>query len=116
MLWLRYLTWGLARCVLAPRDRLRVHGLDQVQGRKGPVLILPNHPGYIDPALVLAAFWPALKPRPMVFETLFRNPILLPFAKLLNALRVPDLDRQASAQAREEAQTAVTGVIDGLKK
>jgi 1-acyl-sn-glycerol-3-phosphate acyltransferase len=29
--------------------------LDQIQGLKGPVLILPNHPGYIDPALVLAA-------------------------------------------------------------
>ncbi|HUY33006.1 MAG TPA: AMP-binding protein [Pirellulales bacterium] len=116
MLWLRYLLWGLARCVLALRYRLRVYGLDQVQGLKGPVLILPNHPGYIDPALVLAALWPALKPRPMVFETMFRNPLVRPFLKLLNALRVPDLDSQASSQAREEAQTAVKAVIDGLKK
>jgi long-chain-fatty-acid--[acyl-carrier-protein] ligase len=116
MLWLRYLLWGLARGVLALRYRLRVHGLDQIMGLKGPVLVLPNHPAYIDPWLVLAALWPALKPRPMAFETVFRNPLLWPFAKLLNAVRVPDLDSQASAQAREEAQTTVNAVIDGLKK
>jgi long-chain-fatty-acid--[acyl-carrier-protein] ligase len=116
MLLLRYLVWGLARCVLALRYRLHVDALEQAQGLKGPVLILPNHPAYIDPALVLAALWPALKPRPMVFETMFRNPLLWPVSKLLNALRVPDLDSQASSQAREEAQTAVNAVIDGLKK
>jgi long-chain-fatty-acid--[acyl-carrier-protein] ligase len=116
MLLLRYLLWGLARCVLALRYRLRVDAQEKSQGLKGPVLILPNHPAYIDPALVLAALWPALKPRPMVFETMFRNPLLWPVSKLLNALRVPDLDSQASAQARKEAQTAVNAVIDGLKK
>ncbi len=116
MVFLRYLLWGTARCVLALRYRLRVHGLEQVQGLKGPVLVLPNHPGYIDPAILLAGLWPALKPRPMVFETMYRNPVLWPFAKLLNALRVPDLDTQASAQARAEAQAAVQAVIDGLKR
>src|SRR5579859_6530013 len=115
MVFLRYVFCGLARCVLALRYRLRVHGLEQVRDLKGPVLILPNHPAYIDPVLVLAAVWPALKPRPLVFEMMFTNPVLWPFAKLLNALRVPDLDTQASAQAREEAQKAVNAVIDGLK-
>src|SRR4051794_36616423 len=38
MLWLRYLLWGLARCVLALRYRRRVHGLDQAHALKGPVL------------------------------------------------------------------------------
>ena len=116
MLLLRYLLCGPARCILALRYRLYVDGLDKVRGLKGPVLILPNHPAYIDPAIVLTALWPALKPRPLVFETMFRNWLLWPFAKLLNALRVPDLDSHASAQAHGEAQTAVKAVIDGLKK
>ena len=115
MLWLRYVVWGLMRGLLTLRYRLRVHGLEQVQGLKGPVLVLPNHPGYIDPALVLAALCHALKPRPLVFETMFDYPLMRPFSKLLNALRVPDLDSQASVQAREEAQAAVQAIIDGLK-
>src|SRR5262245_21118297 len=102
MVWLRYLCWALARAGLALRYSLHVHGREQVLGLHGPVLILPNHPAYIDPAIVLAALWPTLKPRPMVFEMMFRNPLLRPFAKLLNALRVPDLDTRASAQARTE--------------
>lgn len=116
MLLLRYLLCGLARCILALRYWVHVDGLDKVRGLKRPVLILPNHPAYIDPAIVLNALWPALKPRPLVFETMFRNWLLWPFAKLLNALRVPDLDSHASAQAHGEAQTAVKAVIDGLKK
>ena len=88
---LRYLVWGLARCVLALRYRLHMDGLDQVRGLTGPVLILPNHPAYIDPVIVLATLWPALKPRPMMLETMFQNPLLWLFPKLLNAVQVPDL-------------------------
>jgi long-chain-fatty-acid--[acyl-carrier-protein] ligase len=115
MVVLRYIFWFLLRCLLALRYRLRVHGLDAVRRLRGLVLILPNHPGYIDPPLVFAALWPALKPRPIVFELMFNNPVLRPFTKLLNALRVPDLDAGASAQAREQAQTSVNAVIAGLK-
>src|SRR5579859_4210133 len=113
---LRYLFWVMLRCGFALRYRLRLHGMEQVRGLRGPVLILPNHPGYVDPPLVFSALWPALKPRPMAFDLLFRNPILRPVAKLLNALRIPDVDAQASAQTRDEAQSAVNAVIEGLKK
>jgi len=68
MLVLRYIFWAFFRCLLALRYRLHIDGLDQVRGLRGPVLILPNHPAYIDPALVFVALWPALKPRPMVFD------------------------------------------------
>lgn len=116
MLLLRYLLCGLARCVLALRYRLHVDGLDQVRGLKGPVLILPNHPAYIDPVIILATLWPALKPRPMMLETMFKNPLLWLFPKLLNAVQTPDLDAHASAEARAQAQAAVNTLIDGLKK
>src|SRR5262245_30970670 len=115
MLVLRYIFWALLKFVFGLRYRVRVHGLDRVRGLKGPVLILPNHPGYVDPPLVYLSLWPTLKPRPMAFELLFRNPLLWPFAKLINAVRIPDVDAQASAQLRGEAQTAVKVVIDGLK-
>jgi long-chain-fatty-acid--[acyl-carrier-protein] ligase len=116
MVFLRYILWAMARCILALRYRLSVHGLDKIRDLKNPVLIVPNHPGYIDPALVLTALWPALKPRPMVFAGMGKNPLLWPFVKVLNALEVPDLDSAASAEARQQAQTTVNALIAGLKR
>jgi long-chain-fatty-acid--[acyl-carrier-protein] ligase len=116
MLLLRYLFWAICRCIQHLRYSVSVHGMEQIRGLQPPVLILPNHPAYVDPALVLLALWPQLKPRPMVFEMMFRNRLLWPFTKLLNALRIPDLDSMASAKARQEAQTTVNTVIEGLKK
>ncbi len=110
---LRYLLCLLSRLFLALRYRVHVRGLEQVQNLKGPVLVLPNHPGLIDPLLVLATLWPTLKPRPMVYEGNFKNPLMYLLMKLLNAVRVPALD-QASAKARQRAQQAVELVIAGL--
>jgi long-chain-fatty-acid--[acyl-carrier-protein] ligase len=101
--------------VVALRYRVEVRGLDQVRGLRGPVLILPNHPGMIDPVLVIGTLWPFLRPRPMVFEGNFGNRLLRLLMKIMNAVWVPDLD-QASMQARSRAQKAVAGVIEGLQR
>ena len=111
----RYALWALARVILALRYRVRVHGWDQIRRLKGGTLILPNHPGMIDPPLLLTTFWPALKPRPLLWEGMFRNPLLRLAMKLLNAHRVPDLDRP-SAEARAQTQRAIAGVIEGLRR
>ena len=115
MLLLRYAFWLFAKCVLWLRYRVEVRGLEQLRGQQGPFLILPNHPGYIDPVLVLTALWPLLKPRPMLFADMFDNPLLRPLMKLLNGLEVPDLEK-ASMQAREQTQKAIQGLIDSLRR
>src|ERR1700684_4176553 len=111
MLLLRYAVLWFARCMLSLRYRVRVHGLGKLQRETGPILILPNHPGYIDPPLVLTTLWPLLKPRPIVLASMFNSPVLYPLIKILNALEVPDLET-ASQQAREQAEKAVQGLID----
>jgi long-chain-fatty-acid--[acyl-carrier-protein] ligase len=111
---LRYSLWLLARLVLPLRYRIRVEGLEELRGLTGPTLVLPNHPAFVDPLLVLTVLWPRLRPRPMVYEEIFRNPLIYPFMKLIDAVRVPDLER-ASVQARAQAETAVAAVIAGLK-
>jgi long-chain-fatty-acid--[acyl-carrier-protein] ligase len=118
---LRYLFWILARLVLALRYRVRVRGLEQLCGLKRPVLVLPNHPAYIDPPLVLSALWPTLRPRPLIYEGFFRNPgyFNTPFnnalIKLLDALLVPDLS-SPSAKARARAEQVVGEIVAGLRK
>jgi acyl-CoA synthetase (AMP-forming)/AMP-acid ligase II/1-acyl-sn-glycerol-3-phosphate acyltransferase/acyl carrier protein len=115
MLVVRYAVWLLTKCLLWLRYRVRVQGLEKLQGETGPILILPNHPGYIDPPLVLTTLWPLLKPRPMVFADMFTNPILHPLITILNALEVPALDT-ASVQARQQAEKAIQGLIDSLRR
>src|SRR5262249_10493537 len=72
---LRFLLWGFARAVLPLRYRVQVHGLDRVKELKGPTLVLPNHPGFIDPILLLTTLWRTLRPRPMLFEGNFQSPV-----------------------------------------
>jgi long-chain-fatty-acid--[acyl-carrier-protein] ligase len=116
MLWMIQAVGGmLARLVLSMRYRVRLHGAEQLRGLPGPVLILPNHPGYVDPPIVLTTLWPYLHPRPMLYEAHFRNPLLYPLMKVLNALRVPDLT-QASGRARRRAERAIQGAIDALRR
>ncbi len=59
---LRYLLWLLTKFLFSVRYRVHVDGLENIKGLK-KTLILPNHPAYIDPPLVLCSLWPALKPR-----------------------------------------------------
>src|SRR6266446_3497971 len=107
--------WFVARCVRWLRYRVRLHGVQQLRGLKGPALILPNHPGYIEPALLMSSLWPLLRPRPVLFEGTFLNPILYPFLKLLDAVRIPGM-AQASAEARQRIEQAIAEVIAGLKR
>ncbi|HYT87851.1 MAG TPA: AMP-binding protein [Gemmataceae bacterium] len=119
--WLRSAFWALARLILSLRYRVHVYGQEQLRGLKGPVLILPNHPGYIDPPLVLGVLWPILQPRPVLYEGLFLDPeyfrsfLSYPLLRFLDPLLVPDLD-QPSTKARAQAEQMVAGVIEGLNK
>jgi long-chain-fatty-acid--[acyl-carrier-protein] ligase len=114
LLALRYAMWAVTTLFLSLRYRVRVQGREKLRGLKGPVLVLPNHPGMVDPLLVFSTVWPALKPRPMVYEEHFNSPLMRLLAVLLNAVRVPNLE-QASAKARSRAEQAVDRVIAGLR-
>jgi long-chain-fatty-acid--[acyl-carrier-protein] ligase len=105
----------LARLVVPLRYRVRVHGWGRVRGLKGPVLLLPNHPGYIDPILILTYFYYPFRPRPLLYEDNFRSPALRPLVRLLRAVSIPDLDRP-SREALERTERAVAEVIEGLRR
>lgn len=111
---LRIGLWLLARLIVPLRYRIRVHGWEHLGRLKSPVLLLPNHPGYIDPVLILAVFYPTLRPRLMLYEEIFRGPILHPLVTVFNAVSVPDLDRP-SCEAHKQAEQALEEVIAGLR-
>jgi acyl-CoA synthetase (AMP-forming)/AMP-acid ligase II/acyl carrier protein len=111
----RYAFWLLARVVLPLRYRIRVHGLEKLRDVKGPVLMLPNHPAYVDPVIVFYLLWPRLKMRPMVFTGNFDNPLFRFIKRLLNAHDIPNLG-SASMQAREQAEQSIAAVIEAMKR
>jgi long-chain-fatty-acid--[acyl-carrier-protein] ligase len=111
---IRYGFWLLAKVVLSLRYRVHVQGSEPLRGLNVPILVLPNHPGYVDPIIVLTLLWPILRVRPLLGEGIFLNPILYPIMKLTRAVRIPEMDR-ASVLARQQTEHAIAEVISGLK-
>ncbi len=111
----RWICWAFLRLALAARYRLVVRGREQLDTLKGPVLVLPNHPGYIDPFLLFAVLWPALRMRPQVYRGTFQGPTGRFLVWLVNALEVSDLE-VASVRARGQAEEAIATIADGLKQ
>lgn len=107
--------WLLTCLVVSLRYRVRVHGRQQLSGLKGPVLLLPNHPAFIDPALIFAKFYGGLRPRTVLYEGNFPGPIRALLAKLLRAVSIPDLQRP-SYEAHQQTEQAIGEVIAGLRR
>jgi long-chain-fatty-acid--[acyl-carrier-protein] ligase len=112
---IRRVLWLLAHLVLPLRYRVRARGRERIQSLKGPVLLLPNHPGYIDPVLILSHLYYAFRPRLLLYEDNFRSPALRPLVKLLRAIPIPELDRP-SQEAHERTKRAVAEMIEGLRR
>lgn len=111
---IRFLIAYFARFVFWLRYRIRVEGLEELRGLER-ALIIPNHPAYIDPAVVLSAVWPVLRPRPMLLAEMFESPLLAWLPWILRAVEIPNLEQQSSA-AREQAQRTIQAVVEGLKR
>lgn len=110
--------WALIRSILWLRYRVTVSGLEAVRDLKGPVLVLPNHPCYIDPPTVMSHLYQGLQPelRPLVYSGTYRVPFLLPLMKLVRAYEVPDLSSQsraAAARTQELIESVVSRVEAG---
>jgi long-chain-fatty-acid--[acyl-carrier-protein] ligase len=112
---LRFTLWAIFRSLLSLRYRIRVHGAEQLGGLKGGTVVLPNHPAYMDPPVTFLSLWRDLKPRPLLFEGNFHNPIFYPLMKLMRAIPLPDMERP-SAKARARTERAIAEVIAGLRK
>ena len=114
--WISWIFWVVVRLLLRLRYRVTTDGCGQLEGLSGPVLVLPNHPAYVDPPTVLShttsgLFQRGLKQplRPLVFSGTYRVPPLLPLMKLVRAFEVPDL-----TSASREAASRTTQLIDSV--
>jgi acyl-CoA synthetase (AMP-forming)/AMP-acid ligase II/1-acyl-sn-glycerol-3-phosphate acyltransferase/acyl carrier protein len=115
MQFVRACYWMLVRFLTRFRYRVRVEGLENLRDLKGPTLVMPNHPGLIDPPLVLSNVRIPGGMRPIVTTSMYRNPALYPLMRLVNAVEVPDLAEQ-SRGAREQTLTMIDTIAEGLNR
>jgi len=108
--------WGVVRALLRLRYRVTTDGMAAVKDLRGPTLVLPNHPAYVDPPTVLAHVPLAAALRPLVYSGTYRLLPLLPLMKLVRAFEVPDLSaqsRDAAAKTRELIESVATRLQAG---
>lgn len=109
----RAIFWVVSRCIFSLRYRIHIEGLDKVRDIE-QALIVPNHPGYVDPILIFSHIASRLDARPMLLGSMLNNPLMSWVPKLLDALEVPDLDQQ-SVEARRQVEGVIDAMIEGLK-
>jgi acyl-CoA synthetase (AMP-forming)/AMP-acid ligase II/1-acyl-sn-glycerol-3-phosphate acyltransferase len=112
---LRLLFVAFGHWLLRLRYRVRVIGLEKLRELDGPTLVMPNHPGYIDPPLVLTHIKLPRPLRPVVTANMYRRPVMLPFFRLLGALEVPEV-AEVSQEAREQSRALIDAVVAGLQR
>ena len=105
----------LIRFLTRFRYRVRVEGLEKLRDLRGPTLVMPNHPGLIDPPLVLSNVRIPGGLRPIVTTSMYRKPLLYPLMRLVDAVEVPELDEQ-SRDAREQTLTMLDAIAAGLNR
>ncbi|MBX3423364.1 MAG: 1-acyl-sn-glycerol-3-phosphate acyltransferase [Pirellulaceae bacterium] len=94
----------MIRGLLGLRYRVQLDGLEQLSALRGPTLVLPNHPAYIDPLLLIARVDTYRPLRPLVYSGTYRMKMLWPLMRLTDAFEVPDLtlpSRENQLQTRQ---------------
>ncbi|MEI9997683.1 MAG: AMP-binding protein [Verrucomicrobiota bacterium] len=110
-LFLRYIGRPLTRL----RYQVEVEGLDKLRAVRGAAIVLPNHPGHVDPVLVMTYLGGEVDLRPLVVSGMYRPFYLNPLMRFINALEVPDLVAH-SQSAREAVEPLIRTVVAGLDR
>lgn len=112
---------GCGRSLLSLRYRVRLEGLDilhaevaRARERGRGVLVLPNHPAFMDPAL-LCTHLAAFDLRPLADSHQIHRPWLRPLAALTGCISLPDLRRDGFA-ARDRVREALDSCAAALAR
>lgn len=118
--WLVAFLCILGRLLFKLRYKVTFTGLNEVRKnpllKKGGVLFLPNHPAHVDPILLAFYLWPKFRFRPLVVESIYRQPWIQKFLHLVGTLPVPNFSTSYNEIKIAKAKQSVDEVIDKIKK
>lgn len=103
----------IVRGLLSLRYRVRATGLDTIQPG-GPFLILPNHPGLMDPVIIMSLLY-GLRPRPLGDQAQLGSFFGKIAARLMNAVIIPDI-RRDGISARDQVRAGMDTIMAALRQ
>jgi len=104
------------RHLLALRYRIRIEGLETIlaKGNTG-ILLLPNHPAYFDPAILLTNFYRHLQPHILADKDNMAKPLARYLIGRVGVKPIPDPPIHCEASLPEVAQV-LKETSEGLRK
>lgn len=110
----------LGLLLLKLRYRIEVRGLENLTpeklNRKQGILVMPNHPAYIDPVMICLLLWPKFQIRPLEIEYVYNTWWLKPLNSLVRAIPIPSFENSVNEYKVKKAEKAIREIADGLKK
>lgn len=101
----------LFRFILARRYDITITGIEHLQ-KDGSKMIMPNHPGLIDPIIIFSYLSKYANLSPVVTETYYKKPVLNTLFRSVQAVPMGDLQRGTGDMA--EVSRTFSGIVDGL--
>jgi len=106
--------YAILRFLFHRRYQVQVEGLEKLKDLDCPILVLPNHPAYVDPGIVLSHLRFGKSLRPLVFSDTYRSPIFHPMMRIIDAYEVPNL-KSHSRDAHQKTTDLIDRVAEGLR-
>ena len=111
-----FLLRTLARFVLWFRYRVRVRGIDEIASRgTSCIVFLPNHPGIIDPIILMMVLGKRFAPRAVADEDQIDRPFIRWMARQVRVLPFPSVVRHGTRvrEVVERVMAEAVGVVQG---
>ncbi len=105
----------MMRLILWLRYRFEWRGLDAIKNRKG-CLILPNHPGELDPIFLTLKLWPTFEPRAVAIEDFYYMGGVHTLMSIAKVIPMPNVSLGGSAYQRLRVRNALDEVCAALKR
>lgn len=110
-----YILAWIARRLLALRYNITVKGLEQIDHQRG-VLVLPNHPGEMDPVICVSQLWNELHPHPVAVEDFYYMPGLHGLLSLFGTIPMPNMEGRLGVYKKRRVQQALDDVAEHLRE
>ena len=111
----RNLAAWIVRSLLWLRYDITLIGKEKLLQRDG-VLILPNHPGELDPVIVFSHLWSPMQPRGMAVEDFYYMPVLHYLMQMLRVIPMPNMYGGIGSYKKFRVRKALKHAADCLNE
>ena len=105
----------IVRSLLWLRYDITLIGKEKLLQREG-VLILPNHPGELDPVIVFSHLWNPMQPRGMAVEDFYYMPVLHYLMQMLRVIPMPNMYGGIGSYKKYRVRKALKHAADCLNE